>query len=174
MVRLLLACTVISVTGTAVALVAVPFAVLAIGGSAADVGYVAAAVMVPALLFPLGGVVADRLPRHQAMMAGSLHSRGQAHAAAATRQPGPGRHAHAVARRTARAGRRREPALPRSACVYFASWSSLWKLRPEWSKCEGPTTMEAIPLRDSVPILISLPRVLVAVVMGITPFQTAT
>ena len=44
--RLLLACNVISVTGTAVALVAVPFAVLAIGGSAADVGYVAAAVIV--------------------------------------------------------------------------------------------------------------------------------
>src|SRR5215831_11441093 len=67
--RLLLACNVTSVTGTAVALVAIPFAVLAIGGSAADVGYVAAAVMVPALIFPLGGVVADRLPRHQVMMA---------------------------------------------------------------------------------------------------------
>jgi MFS family permease len=70
--RLLLACNVISVTGTAVALVAIPFAVLAIGGSAADVGYVAAAVMVPALLFPLGGVVADRLPRHQVMMAANM------------------------------------------------------------------------------------------------------
>jgi len=67
--RLLLACNVISVTGTAIALVAIPFAVLAIGGSPADVGYVAAAVMVPALLFPLGGVVADRLPRHQVMVA---------------------------------------------------------------------------------------------------------
>jgi hypothetical protein len=67
--RLLLACNVISVAGTAVALVAIPFAVLAIGGSAADVGYVAAAVMVPALIFPLGAVVADRLPRHQVMMA---------------------------------------------------------------------------------------------------------
>src|SRR5215471_8772026 len=83
MVRLLLACTVISVTGTAVALVAVPFAVLAIGGSAADVGYVAAAVMVPALLFPLGGVVADRLPRHQVMMAANvLQAAAQAAAAA--------------------------------------------------------------------------------------------
>src|SRR5262249_59358473 len=94
----------ILMTGAAVALVAIPFAVLAIGGSAADVGYVAprswfppsssrwagwspmwdtsrrghgsrphlpagrggrrcgirrAAVMVPALIFPLGGVVAD-------------------------------------------------------------------------------------------------------------------
>jgi len=70
--RLLLACNVISVTGTAVALVAVPFAVLAIGGSAADVGYVAAAVMVPALLLPLGGVVGDRLPRHQVMVAANV------------------------------------------------------------------------------------------------------
>ena len=48
--RLLLACNVISVTGTAVAIVATPFAVLAIGGSAADVGYVAAAVLVPGVV----------------------------------------------------------------------------------------------------------------------------
>jgi MFS family permease len=81
--RLLLACDVISVTGTAFALVAIPFAVLAIGGSAADVGYVAAAVMVPALIFPLGGVVADRLPRHQVMMAANvLQAAAQAAAAA--------------------------------------------------------------------------------------------
>ena len=80
--RLLLACNVISRTGTAVALVAIPFAVLAIGGSAADVGYVAAAVMVPALLFPLGGVVADRLPRQQVMMAANaLQALAQAAAA---------------------------------------------------------------------------------------------
>ena len=81
--RLLLACNVTSVTGTAVAIVAIPFAVLAIGGSAADVGYVAAAVMVPALIFPLGGVVADRLPRHQVMMAANvLQAVAQATAAA--------------------------------------------------------------------------------------------
>lgn len=81
--RLLMACNVISVTGTAFALVAVPFAVLAIGGSAADLGYVAAAVMVPALIFPLGGVVADRLPRHQVMMAANvLQAAAQAAAAA--------------------------------------------------------------------------------------------
>jgi MFS family permease len=68
--RLLLACNVISVTGTAVALVAIPFAVLAIGGTASDVGYVAAAVLVPGVIFMLlGGVVADRLPRHQVMTA---------------------------------------------------------------------------------------------------------
>lgn len=81
--RLLLACNVISVAGTAVAIVAIPFAVLAIGGSAADVGYVAAAVMVPALIFPLAGVVADRLPRHQVMMAANaLQAVAQAVAAA--------------------------------------------------------------------------------------------
>jgi len=80
--RLLLACNVISVTGTAVALVAIPFAVLAIGGSSADVGYVAAAVMVPALLLPFGGVVADRLPRHQVMVAANgLQALAQAAAA---------------------------------------------------------------------------------------------
>ena len=68
--RLLLACDVISASGTAVATVALPFAVLQIGGSASDVGYVAAAYLVPLIGFLLlGGVVADRLPRHQVMVA---------------------------------------------------------------------------------------------------------
>ena len=68
--RLLLACNVISASGTAVATVALPFAVLRIGGSASDVGYVAAAYLVPLIGFLLlGGVVADRLPRHQVMVA---------------------------------------------------------------------------------------------------------
>ena len=48
--RLLLVCDVISATGTAVALVGLPFAVLAIGGAAS-------------------GVIADRLPRHQVLVA---------------------------------------------------------------------------------------------------------
>lgn len=49
---------------------ALPFAVLRIGGSASDVGYVAAAYLVPLIGFLLlGGVVADRLPRHQVMVA---------------------------------------------------------------------------------------------------------
>jgi MFS family permease len=66
--RLLLACDVVSTFGTAVALVAVPFAVLGIGGSAADVGYVTAAGMLPVIVFLLlGGVIADRLPRQQVM-----------------------------------------------------------------------------------------------------------
>jgi MFS family permease len=68
--RLLFACDVISAAGTAVATVALPFAVLRIGGSASDVGYVAAAYLVPLIGFLLlGGVVADRLPRHQVMVA---------------------------------------------------------------------------------------------------------
>jgi Transmembrane secretion effector len=67
--RLLLACDVISASGTAVATVALPFAVLRIGGSASDVGYVAVAYLVPLIGFLLLGVVADRLPRHQVMVA---------------------------------------------------------------------------------------------------------
>jgi transmembrane secretion effector len=68
--RLLLACNVISTAGSAGAVVALPFAVLAIGGSASDVGYVAAAYLLPGVAFlPLGGVVADRLPRHRVMVA---------------------------------------------------------------------------------------------------------
>lgn len=66
--RLLLACDVVSTFGTAIALVAIPFAVLSIGGSAADVGYVTAAAMLPVIVFLLlGGVIADRLPRQQVM-----------------------------------------------------------------------------------------------------------
>lgn len=48
--------------------VAVPFAVLAIGGSSADIGYVTAAGLLPTVVFLLlGGVVADRVPRQQVM-----------------------------------------------------------------------------------------------------------
>lgn len=67
--RLLVACDVTSVAGTAMATVAVPFAVLATGGSVSDVGYVVAAGMVPTLAFLLfGGVIADRFPRQQVML----------------------------------------------------------------------------------------------------------
>jgi MFS family permease len=68
--RLLSACSVISVGGSQIATVAMPFAVLRSGGSAGDVGYVAAAeliAMIGTLL--LGGTIADRAPRHQVMMA---------------------------------------------------------------------------------------------------------
>lgn len=68
--RLLVACNVISVAGSAVSYVAIPFAVLKIGGSASDVGYVATAKLVPLIAFLLlGGVLADRLPRHKVMAA---------------------------------------------------------------------------------------------------------
>jgi MFS family permease len=68
--RLLSACSVISVGGSQMAAVAMPFAVLRSGGSAGDVGYVAAAeliAMIGTLL--LGGTIADRAPRHHVMMA---------------------------------------------------------------------------------------------------------
>ena len=71
--RLLLGCDVISLAGSAIALVAIPFAVLAIGGSASDIGYVATAALVPVIVFLLvGGVVADRLPRHRVMVTADL------------------------------------------------------------------------------------------------------
>lgn len=63
--RILAACNIINVAGSAIALVALPFAVLSTGGRPSDVGYVAAAALIPALAFlPIGGVTADRLPRH--------------------------------------------------------------------------------------------------------------
>src|SRR5579863_9845120 len=71
--RLQVACNVISVTGSAVSFVAIPFAVLKIGGSASDVGYVASAKLVPLIAFLLlGGVLADRLPRHKVMAAANV------------------------------------------------------------------------------------------------------
>ena len=71
--RLLVACDVIAGTGNAVAFVAIPFAVLAIGGSVSDVGYVATASLIPMLVFLLfGGVAGDRLPRHKVMMAANI------------------------------------------------------------------------------------------------------
>ncbi|MFJ5546416.1 MFS transporter [Streptomyces sp. NPDC093225] len=63
----------LSVLGDRVAFVAMPFAVLSVGGSASDVGLVAAAGLVPMLLFTLaGGVWADRFPRHRIMLASDL------------------------------------------------------------------------------------------------------
>jgi MFS family permease len=68
--RLLVTCNVISVAGSAVSFVAVPFAVLRIGGTASDVGYVATAELIPVIAFLLiGGVIADRLPRHRVIVA---------------------------------------------------------------------------------------------------------
>ena len=82
--RLLVSCNVISVTGSAVANVAIPFAVLGIGGSARDVGYVATAKFTPLILtLLLGGVIADRLPRHQVLFAANLFQAAASGAAAA-------------------------------------------------------------------------------------------
>jgi predicted MFS family arabinose efflux permease len=64
---------VISWLGTAMAGVALPFAVLAIGGSPADIGYVATSSLVAMMAFLLiGGAVADRLPRHQVLVAADV------------------------------------------------------------------------------------------------------
>jgi MFS family permease len=71
--RLLVGCDVTSMVGTAMAAVAVPFAVLASGGSVSDVGYVAAAGLIPSIAFLLfGGVLADRLPRQQVMVTANI------------------------------------------------------------------------------------------------------
>lgn len=67
---LLTGATVITSLGSSGALIATAFAVLAAGGTATEVGLVAAARTVPLLLFLLiGGAVADRLPRHRVMVA---------------------------------------------------------------------------------------------------------
>ncbi|MGH9064390.1 MAG: MFS transporter [Acidimicrobiales bacterium] len=59
--------------GTAMASIALAFAVLDSGGSAADLGYVFAAQIVPQVLLMLGGgVVADRLGRRPVMLGADL------------------------------------------------------------------------------------------------------
>ncbi|MEI6448620.1 MAG: MFS transporter [Actinomycetes bacterium] len=58
-----------SVVGSMFRVVALPFAVLAIGGTATDIGIVEAAGLIPlAALVLLGGVWADRLPRRTVML----------------------------------------------------------------------------------------------------------
>jgi MFS family permease len=60
----------VSVVGMMFTVVALPFAVLEIGGSASDIGIVEAANLVPLIVFLLvGGVWADRLPRQKVMLA---------------------------------------------------------------------------------------------------------
>ncbi|MFD7628103.1 MFS transporter [Streptomyces sp. NPDC059851] len=67
---LLTAAAVITSLGSHGALTAAAFAVLEDGGSAGDVGLVAAARTLPLLVFLLiGGAVADRVPRHRVMVA---------------------------------------------------------------------------------------------------------
>ena len=67
--RLLFAGRVISYVGNAFAMVALPFAVLELTGSATDVGLVVAARSVPQVVFLLvGGIWADRIPRHLLMV----------------------------------------------------------------------------------------------------------
>jgi len=59
-----------SLLGSAMSSVALAFAVLSEGGSAADLGYVFAAGVIPQVLFMLGGgVLADRIGRRKVMLA---------------------------------------------------------------------------------------------------------
>jgi MFS family permease len=74
--RLLFAGRTISMAGSAMAPVALAFAVLnTLHGSATDLGLVLAARQIPTVVFLLfGGVWSDRLPRHQVMVASNLVS----------------------------------------------------------------------------------------------------
>ncbi|MGR4880053.1 MFS transporter [Streptomyces sp. LARHCF249] len=67
---LLTGAAVVTNLGSHGALIAASFAVMDAGGSASDVGLVAAARTLPLVLFLLvGGALADRLPRHRVMVA---------------------------------------------------------------------------------------------------------
>ena len=73
--RLLFAGELVSLLGTAVAPVALAFAVLDLTGSATDLGYVLAAGWLPQVFFILvGGVLGDRLPRTLVMVGANLLS----------------------------------------------------------------------------------------------------
>jgi len=62
-----------SVVGSMLTIVALPFAVLAIGGTATDIGIVEAAYFLPmVLMVAVGGVWADRLDRRKVMLAVDL------------------------------------------------------------------------------------------------------
>src|SRR2546421_85135 len=80
--RLLFAATTVTTAGDAIALVALAFAVLQVG-SASSLGYVlGASKAVQAVVLLLGGVVADRLPRHLVLV-GASPLQGAAQAATA-------------------------------------------------------------------------------------------
>ena len=73
--RLLFAGRTISMAGSAMAPVALAFAVLDLTGSTTDLGIVLAARQIPVLVLLLfGGVWADRLPRHHVMVASDVLS----------------------------------------------------------------------------------------------------
>jgi MFS family permease len=73
--RLLFLGRTISFIGSAFANVALAFAVLELTGSKADLGYVLAARSLPQVLFLLvGGIWADRLPRHRVMVMSNIAS----------------------------------------------------------------------------------------------------
>ena len=73
--RLLFAGELVSLLGTAVAPIALAFAVLDLTGSATDLGYVLAAGWLPQIVFILiGGVLGDRLPRNLVMVGANLLS----------------------------------------------------------------------------------------------------
>jgi MFS family permease len=82
--RLLFLARGISFLGSAMAPIALAFAVLDLTGSASDLGLVLAARMVPQLVFMLvGGVWADRLPRNLVMVASDVLTGGAQAATAA-------------------------------------------------------------------------------------------
>jgi MFS family permease len=71
--RLLLIGQASSIIGDSISLIALPFAILGMGGSVGQVGLVLAARAVPNAIFLLvGGVWADRLPRRLVMLASDL------------------------------------------------------------------------------------------------------
>jgi MFS family permease len=73
--RLLFLGRTVSILGSAMAPIGLAFAVLDATGSKADLGYVLAARFLPQVFFLLlGGVWADRLPRHQVMVWSSIGS----------------------------------------------------------------------------------------------------
>jgi MFS family permease len=73
--RLLFAGRTVSLAGSAIAPVAVAFAVLDLTGSKTDLGLILAAQQVPLVLFLLvGGIWADRLPRNKVMVSANLVS----------------------------------------------------------------------------------------------------
>ena len=73
--RLLFLGRTVSFVGGSFGIIALAFAVLDLTGSKADLGYVLAARAVPTVAFLLvGGIWADRLPRHQVMVGSNLLS----------------------------------------------------------------------------------------------------
>ena len=134
--RLLFAGRVVSLAGTAIAPIALAFAVLDLTGSASDLGIVLAAGWMPQIVFLLiGGVWADRLPRNVVMVGSNLLSGAAQGGVAFLLLTGRAELWHLVALGVARGSPARSSSRPRRGSCRRRSLPDAFSRRTRCSAC---------------------------------------